>query len=90
MNKMLTFLIVTLLTAAALPLTVTADASQDIPTNAAGTGIHDSLVAALTHANLVATLQQPGPFTSLLQPTRPLPTLASISLTSTRPRKTRR
>ena len=63
MNKTLAFLIVTLLTASALPLNATADASQDIPTNAAGTGMHDSLVAALTHANLVATLQQPGPFT---------------------------
>ena len=63
MNKTLAFLIVTLLTASALPLNATADASQDIPTNAAGTGIHDSLVAALTHVDLVTTLEQPGPFT---------------------------
>ncbi|MGB0950382.1 MAG: fasciclin domain-containing protein [Poseidonia sp.] len=76
---MLTFLIVTLLTAAALPLTVSADASQDIPTNAAGTGIHDSLVAALTHANLVATLQQPGPFT-VFAPTDQAFTDAGIDL----------
>ena len=63
MNKTLAFLIVSLLTASTLPINATADATQDIPTNAAGTGIHDSLVAALTHANLVATLQGPGPFT---------------------------
>ena len=79
MNKTLTFLIVTLLTASALPLTATADASQDIPTNAAGTGIHDSLVAALTHANLVATLQQPGPFT-VFAPTDQAFTDAGIDL----------
>ena len=63
MNKTLAFLIVTLLTASTLPLSATADASQDIPTNAAATGMHDSLVAALTHANLVAVLQGPGPYT---------------------------
>ena len=63
MNKTLAFLIVTLLTASALPLNATADATQDIPTNAAGTGIHDSLVAALTQADLVTTLQGTGPFT---------------------------
>ena len=79
MNKTLPFLIVILLTASALPLTATADASQDIPTNAAGTGIHDSLVAALTHANLVATLQQPGPFT-VFAPTDQAFTDAGIDL----------
>ncbi len=63
MNKTLAFLLVTLLTASALPLNASADATQDIPTNAAGTGIHDSLVAALTHADLVTTLQGTGPFT---------------------------
>ncbi len=36
---------------------------QDIPTVATNTGVHDSLVAALTHAGLVATLQGDGPFT---------------------------
>ena len=63
MNKTLAFLVVTLLTASALPLNATADATQDIPTNAAATGIHDSLVAALSHAGLVTTLQGTGPFT---------------------------
>ena len=63
MNKTLAIILVTLLTASALPLTASADATQDIPTNAAATGIHDSLVAALTHADLVTTLQGTGPFT---------------------------
>ena len=40
-----------------------AGASDDIPTNAAATGDHDTLVAALSHVGLVATLQSPGPFT---------------------------
>ena len=35
----------------------------DIPTFAANTGIHNSLVAALAHANLVSTLEGDGPFT---------------------------
>ncbi|MEC8721074.1 MAG: fasciclin domain-containing protein [Candidatus Thermoplasmatota archaeon] len=40
-----------------------ADENDDIPTNAQNTGYHDSLVAALSHANLVSTLQGDGPFT---------------------------
>ena len=63
MNKTLAFVLVSLLAASALPLNASADATQDIPSNAAATGVHDSLVAALTHANLVATLAGPGPFT---------------------------
>ena len=35
----------------------------DIPTTAQGTGIHDSLVAAVIQAELLATLQGDGPFT---------------------------
>jgi len=46
-----------------LPLNATAAETDDIPTNAAATGYHDSLVAALTHADLVTTLQGTGPFT---------------------------
>jgi uncharacterized surface protein with fasciclin (FAS1) repeats/plastocyanin len=46
-----------------LPLNVSADETEDIPTNAAATGFHDSLVAALAHADLVTTLQGTGPFT---------------------------
>ena len=49
--------------ASTLPLTTSADANDDIPTNAAATGDHDSLVAALTHVDLVTTLQGTGPFT---------------------------
>ena len=63
MNRVLTFLMMTILVASAMPLNVSADASEDIPTNAAGTGVHDSLVAALAHANLVSTLEGTGPFT---------------------------
>ena len=37
--------------------------TQDIPTNAQNTGVHDSLVAALSHAGLVSALQADGPFT---------------------------
>ena len=57
MNKILAFVLATLLTATVLPLSASADATQDIPSNAVASGVHDSLVAALTHADLVATLQ---------------------------------
>ena len=63
MRKTIVFLMMTLLLAASLPLNSSAGPSDDIPTNAAGTGVHDSLVAALAHAGLVSTLQGPGPFT---------------------------
>ncbi|MGB1567873.1 MAG: fasciclin domain-containing protein, partial [Candidatus Poseidoniaceae archaeon] len=63
MRKSIVYTFVACLLIAAMPYSVTADASEDIPTNAAATGVHDSLVAALTHANLVATLQGDGPFT---------------------------
>ena len=42
---------------------VSADATEDIPTNATNSGVHDSLVAALAHAGLVSALQEDGPFT---------------------------
>ena len=42
---------------------VMADENEDIPTNAQNTGVHDSLVAALSHAGLVSALQGEGPFT---------------------------
>ena len=42
---------------------VVADENEDIPTNAQNTGVHDSLVAALSHAGLVSALQGEGPFT---------------------------
>ena len=40
-----------------------ADSSEDIPTNAASTGVHDTLVDALVLADLVSTLEGDGPFT---------------------------
>ena len=63
MRKIAVYLMLTLLVASSLPLNASADETQDIPANAAATGIHDSLVAALIHADLVATLQGTGPFT---------------------------
>ena len=64
-----------------VPLNVSADKSNDIPTNAAGTGIHDSLVAALSHADLVSTLQGDGPFT-VFAPTDQAFTDAGIDLST--------
>ena len=79
MKKSLVYLTLALLIASTLPLSATADANEDIPTNAAATGVHDSLVAALTHANLVATLQGTGPFT-VFAPTDQAFTDAGIDL----------
>ena len=42
---------------------VAAEESDDIPTTAQNSGDHDSLVAALDHANLVMALKADGPFT---------------------------
>ena len=52
----------TCLLASSLPVS-SADGTEDIPTVAAGTTFHDSLVAALTQAGLVSTLEGSGPFT---------------------------
>ena len=62
MRKTLVCLIMTCLLASSLPIS-SADGTEDIPTVAAGTTVHDSLVAALTHVDLVSTLQGAGPFT---------------------------
>ena len=51
------YILLALLLAASLPLNASADETQDIPTNAAGTGIHDTLVDAVMQADLLATLQ---------------------------------
>ncbi|NCF96873.1 MAG: hypothetical protein GWP21_03035, partial [Euryarchaeota archaeon] len=56
-------MLVALLMLSAIPLNVSADEYDDIPANASSTGVHDSLVAALAHAELVTTLQGDGPFT---------------------------
>ena len=63
MNRALTLLLVACLSLSTLAFSVAADDTQDIPTNAAGTGVHDSLVSALDHVNLTATLAGDGPFT---------------------------
>jgi len=68
MPKNAVYLMLTLLLASSIPLIASADASEDIPTNAAGTGVHDSLVDAVIQAELLATLQGTGPFT-LFAPT---------------------
>ncbi|MGB0787543.1 MAG: fasciclin domain-containing protein, partial [Candidatus Poseidoniaceae archaeon] len=79
MNKTAVYLVLTLLLVSAMPLSVHADQSKDIPTNASETGVHNSLVAALQHANLVATLGGPGPFT-VFAPTDQAFTDAGINL----------
>ena len=58
-----------------------ADETEDIPTNAQNTGIHDSLVAALVHADLVTALQGDGPFT-VFAPTDDAFAAAGIDLTT--------
>ncbi len=63
MKRALASLILASLLMTTLPLNVSADDTEDIPTNAAATEVHDSLVAALAHADLVTTLQGTGPFT---------------------------
>jgi uncharacterized surface protein with fasciclin (FAS1) repeats len=60
---------------------VIADDTQDIPTNAQNTGVHDSLVAALAHAGLVEALQGQGPFT-VFAPTDDAFAAAGIDLTT--------
>jgi len=60
---------------------VVADDTEDIPTNAQNTGIHDSLVAALVHADLVTALQGDGPFT-VFAPTDDAFAAAGIDLTN--------
>ena len=60
---------------------VAADEAEDIPTNAQSTGVHDSLVAALAHANLVTALQADGPFT-VFAPTDEAFAAAGIDLTT--------
>ena len=63
MKNKLICLFVACLMISVVPLNVSAEKTDDIPTNASNTGIHDSLVAALSHADLVTTLQGDGPFT---------------------------
>ena len=81
MKRIFTSLILASLLISTLPLNVSADETEDIPTNAAATGVHDSLVAALTHADLVTTLQGDGPFT-VFAPTDAAFSAAGIDLAS--------
>ena len=60
---------------------VAADDSENIPTNAQATDMHDSLVAALEHADLVVALQADGPFT-VFAPTDEAFAAAGIDLTT--------
>ena len=79
MRKTLVYTFVACLLIAAMPYSVSADATEDIPTNAAATGVHDALVQALVHADLVTTLEGDGPFT-VFAPTDQAFTDAGISL----------
>ena len=63
MQRKLSTALIALLLLSVIPATVSADETKDIPTNAAETGVHGSLVAALAHADLVSTLEGDGPFT---------------------------
>ena len=74
-------MLVALFLLSAIPLNVAADENDDIPTNAMSTGVHDSLVAALAHADLVTTLQGNGPFT-VFAPTDDAFTAAGIDLST--------
>ncbi|MFL2962412.1 MAG: fasciclin domain-containing protein [Candidatus Poseidoniaceae archaeon] len=80
MQRKTVSLLVALLLFSAIPLNVSADENEDIPTNAAATGIHDSLVAALAHADLVGPLTGSGPFT-VFAPTDQAFSDAGIDLT---------
>ena len=81
MKNKLTCLFVACLMISVIPLTVSAEKTDDIPTNASNTGIHDSLVAALSHVDLVTTLQGDGPFT-VFAPTDDAFTAAGIDLST--------
>ena len=79
MQRRLSTALIALLLLTAIPLSVSADETKDIPTNASETGIHNSLVAALAHAGLVDTLSGDGPFT-VFAPTDQAFTDAGIDL----------
>ena len=81
MRKSIVYTLITCLLVSSLPFSVTADATDDIPTNAAATSVHDSLVAALAQADLVTTLQGDGPFT-VFAPTDQAFADAGIDLTT--------
>ena len=80
MQRKLSTALIALLLLSVIPATVSADETKDIPTNAAETGVHGSLVAALAHADLVSTLEGDGPFT-VFAPTDQAFADAGINLT---------
>ena len=63
MNKAIATLILASLLLTALPLNAAADETEDIPTNAQATGVHNTLADAVIQAGLLETLQGDGPFT---------------------------
>jgi len=63
MRKNVVCLMMILLMASSMPVNTSAGPTDDIPTNAQGTGIHDTLVDLLVKADLVTTLSGTGPFT---------------------------
>ena len=81
MQRKTVTMLVALLMLSAIPLNVSADEYDDIPTNATNSGVHESLVAALAHADLVTTLQGDGPFT-VFAPTDDAFAAAGIDLTT--------
>ena len=72
--------LVALLMISVMPLSVAAEETDDIPTIATNTGVHNSLVAALAHADLVTALSGSGPFT-VFAPTDQAFADAGINLT---------
>ena len=81
MQRKLATALIALLMISVLPTIATADNSKDIPTNASDTGVHDSLVSALAHVDLVETLSGDGPFT-LFAPTDEAFAAAGINLST--------
>ncbi len=63
MRKTAVILFAALLIACSVPINASAGPSDDIPTNAQNTGVHNTLVDLLVKADLVTTLQGAGPFT---------------------------
>ena len=63
MRKTAVILFAALFIACSVPINASAGPSDDIPTNAQGTGVHNTLVDLLVKADLVTTLQGAGPFT---------------------------
>ncbi len=63
MRKNVVCLMMILFMASSLPINASAGPTDDIPTNAQNTGVHDTLVDLLVKADLVTTLSGTGPFT---------------------------